>query len=340
MKTISKFTGAILLILTIALNGFSTETPSRDTLRIIINGELITEVDMNDIEALDSLDINIDSIMTEVESALDDFEGKFENIEIINSQNKKQIILKDASGEILEEFSIPTEKNEKEINEFRFEIEKSEKNLHPYMTIEIGSNNYLQENKFPSGELPYIVKPFGSWSFSAGSGMRVYASSWLSLDLGADLLWYNFKMEDRTVIINEGTEPAQIVFQPTESEDDPIRSKLRVSYINANLMPVFHIGKKSSGFNRRTFRIGVGGYAGYRIGSMTKYVYEHNGNKQKDKYSDNFYLNNFRYGAKAMIGIKEINVFLNYDLNSLFEENKGPEGNNLNAFSFGVNFTI
>jgi len=331
----------------IASTSFANTNPETDSLKVVVNGEVQAVVDMSDLDALENLDINIDSIMMEVENALKAVDEDMQDIEIIEKAGKKTIIIKSADGEIIQTVELNKEpgtaqdnKNSFEVN---FEADKKEKNLHSYMSVEIGANNYLESNefKFPEGNSNYIVKPFGSWSFSIGSGMRAYATNWLSFDFGADLLWYNFKMEDKTVEITEGAAPNPIQFTPNDTSDNvAIRSKLRVGYVNFNLVPVFHIGNKTGGFNKRTFRIGAGAYAGYRIGSITKLVCEDDGNKVKAKVSDNFYLNNFRYGVKAIIGIKEINLFMNYDLNSLFENNKGPDRKTLNAFAFGLNITI
>ena len=47
------------------------------------------------------------------------------------------------------------------------------------------------------------------------------------------------------------------------------------------------------------------------------------------------YASNLRYGVRAEIGVNEFNLFLNYDLNEVFETEKGPK---LNAISFGLIF--
>lgn len=357
MKRIKLVLGTLLgLTVLFANTAFANNNQITDTLKVVVNGEVKAVIDMDELEDLQDLkdleEINLDSIMLEVEAALEEVDEEIENVEIFDDGITKRIVIKDDEGNVIEEveFEIPDIEIEMEIDEdeddfeVEFETNKSDKRVHGFMSYEIGSNNYLENQNFPSGDMPYVVKPFGSWSFSIGTGIRTYATSWLSFDLGADLLWYNFKMEDKTIDITEGLTPSEINFTPNPTYDmdknDAIRSKLRVSYLNASFMPVFHIGKNKGGFNKRTFRIGAGAYAGYRIGSMTKNVYEENGQKRKIKDHDNFYLNNFRYGAKAMIGIKEVNVFFNYDLNTLFEEGKGPNGKDLNAFTFGLNFTI
>jgi hypothetical protein len=42
-----------------------------------------------------------------------------------------------------------------------------------------------------------------------------------------------------------------------------------------------------------------------------------------------------RYGLRGQIGFNDIDLFVNYDMNDLFTEGKGPQ---LNAFSFGITF--
>ena len=121
-------------------------------------------------------------------------------------------------------------------------------------------------------------------------------------------------------------------------------SKLSIAYINARFIPVFDFSRSGRRNRDRLwnqnigngFRFGIGPYAAYRIDSWTKYRYREDGDKRKPKEKSNYYLNNFRYGARAQIGWKGIDLFVNYDLNELFIETKDTP--NLNAFSFG--FTL
>jgi hypothetical protein len=113
-----------------------------------------------------------------------------------------------------------------------------------------------------------------------------------------------------------------------------------VSYINASFIPVFDTGKYRRGSRHwnahgSSFRIGVGPYVGYRLGSHSRQVYLEDGDNEVNKVRDHFYLNNLRYGARLQFGLRSVDFFFNYDLNELFVENKGPK---LNAFSFGIVF--
>ncbi len=94
---------------------------------------------------------------------------------------------------------------------------------------------------------------------------------------------------------------------------------------------MFHFGKSSN-----AFRIGAGPYGSYRIASKSKFKYNDNG---KDVVKNNFHINNWKYGLKAQVGWKGVDLFATYDLSPIFIEDRGPEADYpLRAISFGVIF--
>ena len=164
------------------------------------------------------------------------------------------------------------------------------------------------------------------------------------LEWGANVSWYNFKFDNPQVRIQKVD--GQLEFPLLPNEINGKKSKLTASYINVSFVPMLDfaqgrrkVKKRESGSfsietsRKQGFRIGFGGYAGYRLGSHTKYKFKENGDSEKDKDSGNFFLNNFRYGLRMRLGLKDLDVFANYDLNGLFSDNKGPD---LNAISFGI----
>jgi len=191
----------------------------------------------------------------------------------------------------------------------------------------IGLNNYLNsDNQLPDNDnAVYSLDPITSWTYGLNSVHEVEFSPYFKSLFQFGLQWYNFALADEQYQISKG--PETIEFVDRSADLNATRSKLNITYLNATILPMFKLGKKNS-----AFRFGAGVYGGYRIGSKSKFKYEDDG---KDVDKNNFHLNSVRYGVKAQIGWKGVDLFATYDLNSLYIENRGPE---LNAVSFGLIF--
>lgn len=222
-----------------------------------------------------------------------------------------------------------------------------------YFNIDFGLNNWIEDGEFPDAEgQPYTVKPWGSWYFGLNSVNRTWISGPLFLDWGLGVSWYNWKMEEPATVIEKGEENIEFNTDawPATANIEHIKSRLTAPYVNVQFVPILDFAKgrrrvknlERGSVNFRTYkkqgiRIGMGGYAGYRIGGNTKLVYREDGKKQKDKNKGNYYLENFRYGLRAQIGYKGLDLFAMYDLNNVFAGDRGPEGSNgLNAITFGI----
>lgn len=235
------------------------------------------------------------------------------------------------------------------VKKYSYEEKKIDRTSN-HFNIDFGLNNWMEGSGFPdeTGQL-YTVKPWGSWYIGLNSVNKTWVTGPLFLEWGGGVSWYNWKMQDPDVLITEG--PDRIAFTETTGLSS-IKSKLTAPYLNVSFVPVFdfaqgrrkvkNVERGSVSFRtyrKQGLRIGVGGYAGYRIGGHTKFVYRENGNKEKDKVRDNFNLTNFRYGIRGQIGYKGLDLFVMYDLNEVFAENRGPAGSNgLNALTFGITF--
>lgn len=208
---------------------------------------------------------------------------------------------------------------------------------HHSFNLNLGTNNYLMDGEFPddTNEI-YSVRPWGSWYVELASINQSRIAGPLYLDWGFNLSWYNFKFQNDRVLLLEGEESVTFLedVNPDLSFD---KSKLSAVYLNASFVPVLGFGRGSDQRwkwrGKGSFRIGAGGYAGYRLFSYTKVKFDDGNDTEKDFEYDNFFLNNFRYGVRVQIGFSFTDLFFNYDLNELFQENRGPK---LNAFSFGI----
>lgn len=215
-----------------------------------------------------------------------------------------------------------------------------------WVNIDFGLNNYLESGEFPDAAgAQYAVRPWGSWYVGVNSSHKFHIGGPVFLEWNKGVSWYNFKFDDEYTRLS--VQENGIGFIKDQSPVDGIKSKLAVSHLNMSLVPVFDFsnglrkvksysvdGFNFKQYNKRGFRVGLGGYAGYRIGSHVKYVFKDD-RREKEKDRGSFFLNNWRYGVRAQVGFKALDLFFNYDLSPLYIGAASPD---LNSFSFGVTF--
>ncbi|GGC12324.1 outer membrane beta-barrel protein [Dyadobacter sediminis] len=198
--------------------------------------------------------------------------------------------------------------------------------------IALGLNTYGTNETTPGYvKSDYDLRPFGSRFVSLGyiASTTVIRSknARLHLDFGVDFSWYNLMFDGNNTI----TKDASKVYFPliTDDEGKEIsmkKSKLTVPYVNFSIMPTLSFSRSFVSY------ISAGVYGGYRLGSYTKLREE--GSKDVDHVRQNFHIENLRYGLGAEIGLRNFpDLFVSYDLNKLYEENKGPS---VRMLSFGI----
>ena len=87
--------------------------------------------------------------------------------------------------------------------------------------------------------------------------------------------------------------------------------------------------------SHKSFRFGIGGYAGIRLKTKQILYYEDEyGDCVKQKTKKDFNASNFIYGLSAYMGYKATSLYVKYDLNPLFQDNAVKQNN----VSLGVRF--
>ena len=212
--------------------------------------------------------------------------------------------------------------DEQDYNNYHSE-KKPSKFKYNFLENEVGINVWPVDKGAPE------VKPWGSWYVALNSAGTWKASRNFHLRSTLGVSWYNFKFEEPELVAIKTPDGLDFV-EYSEVIDvqnaDPIKSKISASYATLTVIPTILT-------NNGKFRIGVGAYAGYRLGGRGKFVYEVDGDKKKEFTKSNMYVENFRYGIRPEIGVGSVTVFFNYDMNNLFQEGKGPE---MQAMSFGI----
>jgi len=316
-------------------------------------GKILIQVDsQEDLDALKEYDLNsiLEDVKVPTKEELDE-EGN-----VILEDDEGTRYLKDSVEEddefrqLESEFDGESDSDQEEKREYNYE-RKAKKYSGSKTTfvsaLDFGMNNYLESGKFPdNNNEQYTVRPWGSWYVGIMPTWQTHIAGKFALDYGAGISWYNFKFQDpRTRLVKDDD---GVVFEQYPVELQSSKSKLTVAHLNAHFVPMFDFGyrtskrvyddgfvQKKTRFRRNGFRIGVGGYIGTRIDAYQKLVWRGTGHKSKLRERDNFYVNRIRYGIRGILGFGEVDIFVNYDMSTLFAENRGPE---LNAITFGFSF--
>ncbi len=107
------------------------------------------------------------------------------------------------------------------------------------------------------------------------------------------------------------------------------KNKLRCTYLQVPLLLEFNTSNNPN----KSFHIAVGVIGQYLITSRTKQTLEQNNNNFTKIRKDNYNLNPFGAKAHVNLGYKNVTVFGEYNLTSLFKANQGAQ---LYPFTFGV----
>lgn len=225
------------------------------------------------------------------------------------------------------------ESNDKEYRRTGKNFSKSRPGSSPRkgFTVALGLNTYGTNTPGTYQIEDYDLRPFGSRFVSLGyiASAKIIKGkkTGFHLDFGADFSWFNLMYDGNNTIVK--TPDGKVAFPDVEVEGSLVemkKSKLVVPNVNLSLMPTVSFRNSFISY------VSAGVYGGYRLGSYTKTRRE--GSKDKDHVRQNFYLNDFRYGVAAEVGFRNfVDLFVNYDLNTLHEENRGPK---INMLSFGI----
>jgi len=123
------------------------------------------------------------------------------------------------------------------------------------------------------------------------------------------------------------------------------RNKLAVTYLEVPLELRFHPKGTQQG---EGFFIGAGVIGSLRMGSHTKLKYVQDEQKRKEKLSDDFGLNDIRYGYQIRFGWKNIHFFYKHYLSDVYGNPQKKVGTDLEpngrlfnpmASTFGINLS-
>jgi hypothetical protein len=205
------------------------------------------------------------------------------------------------------------------------------------MVIAFGLNNAIVEDE-NFDDSPY--KLGGSRFFEIGWAWktRVFKNSnFLRFKYGYSFQINGLKPIDNMYFVQDGNETMLEEF-PEELK----KSKLSVSNLVFPLHFEFGPSKRidrDTYFRYSTsnqFKIGIGGYAGFNIGTRQKLKYTLDGENIKDKIKRSYNATSLVYGLSGYIAFDDTALYVKYDLSPIFKDQAVKQNN----ISLGVRFDM
>lgn len=178
-------------------------------------------------------------------------------------------------------------------------------------------------NFAPTAPKDFDANFFGSTTFNLyyQYEFRILKSNF-SFVPGIGFSFERFKFKNGYVLTNfPGTDSVKMLSRTPAGYPNLKKSKLITNYVEVPLELRYNFNPEDPA---RSFKISVGGRIGYLFDSFTKVKYREDGQTKKMKDKQNFNLSEFRYGLTGRVGFGSFSIFGYYNLNPLFEKNKGP----------------
>lgn len=188
--------------------------------------------------------------------------------------------------------------------------------------FEFGLNNYMDKdfsfNRTPENEF-MDINTGRSWNINLNFAQYSlgFGTDRVGLVTGMGIEWSNYHFSDTNSIQKLNGE-----VMPKSIPENITKNRLQTTYMTIPLL----IEAQFLGKDREDrFHLSAGVIGGIKLFSNTKIKYVENGDKQKDKIKNDYYLSTLRYGLTARAGYKAIKLYVNYYPTPLFMADRGPE---------------
>ena len=205
------------------------------------------------------------------------------------------------------------------------------------MVLAFGLNNAIIEGE-SFDDSPYKIG--GSRFFEIGWAWktRVFENSnWLRIKYGYSFQINGLKPKDNMYFTQNGDETML-----EEFSSELKKSKLSITNLVFPLHFEFGPSKRIDRDDyfryttRNQFKIGIGGYAGFNIGTRQKLKYSVDGENVKDKMKKSFNATSLVYGLSGYIAFDDTALYVKYDMSPIFKDQAVKQNN----ISLGVRFDM
>lgn len=202
-----------------------------------------------------------------------------------------------------------------------------EKRTTSQFVFAMGLNNTLADGKLQDSNYRFMGSHFYEWGFTYNSRL-LKNDNLLHAKYGLSLMYNNIRPTDNRSFVVDGDQ-TNLVTNPTHLTE----SRFRNIYLAVPVHLEFDFTKAEENNGKtyfrthKSFRFGIGGYAGINVKSKQILKFEEEDLKYKTTIKGDYNVNNFVYGLSSYIGYRELSLYFKYDLNPLFENNLVKENN-------------
>ncbi len=203
---------------------------------------------------------------------------------------------------------------------------KKKKNKKPKRTVSrfvfaYGLNTMI-DNGSSEAESTLDYKLWQSNSVELGWAYKtriIKESSLLNFKYGVSFLWNTYSPKDNLYHV----ETAGVTHLENHTADLS-KSELRSSYVVVPVFLEFDFSKPKTVNDKiklqrnKSVRVGLGGYAGLRMFTKQFLEYENEVGEIEETIKAAYDMERYKYGVSGYLGYKDMSLFANYDLNTLF----------------------
>lgn len=211
---------------------------------------------------------------------------------------------------------------------------RGEKRTTSQFVFAMGLNNIIADGELQDSNYKFMGSHFYEWGFTYNSRL-IKNYNLLHAKYGLSLMYNNIRpTNNRSFVVNG--DQTNLEINPVNLKESRFRNVYLV--LPVHLEFDFTNPKEKDGKTyfrtHKSFRFGIGGYAGINVKSKQILKFEEDDLKYKTTIKGDYNVNNFIYGLSSYIGYKELSLYLKYDLNPLFQDNLVKENN----ISLGLRF--
>lgn len=191
------------------------------------------------------------------------------------------------------------------------------------------------DNQIASGEAE--VKLFSSWAYDLelGHQVRLGSTSPVFFQYGLNFSWHSIQTKSSLQKLDDPIDGPTAVFQ-ARTDQNITETDFNIVYMDIPVMFMLDFSGKEMG---EGISFGVGGYGGIRLDAHRDSEYtDFHGDRVEEVINDNYFSNQFRYGAMAQVGYGSFKVTARYDLNPLFRSDLNTPDYNIATLTVGFVF--